>query len=369
MRILHTEASTGWGGQEIRILQESLSFTKLGYRILIACQKGSQLAEQAIKSGLPVFIIQMRFAYDPVAIAKLLRLIRGERVDVVHTHSSRDSWIAGIAGRIAKIPVVRSRHLSTPVNQSWCSTFVYRYLSDIIITSGTHIKDALVTKNKLDPAKTVSIPAGVDIERFDINISGEKIRNEFRLKNALPIVGVVAILRSWKGHSYLLEAIPRVVSIYPDARFLIIGNGPQWDNLHKKIRELGIENHVIMTGFRDDIPEIMAALDIFVLPSTASEATSQVIPQALAMGKPAIATNVGGLPEIIEDGVTGLLILPKDHEAISNAIIWMVKHREKAHEMAMNGRDKILKRYTFQRMIERTSEVYNYVLKNKKKSN
>ncbi|MEE8329090.1 MAG: glycosyltransferase family 4 protein, partial [Thermodesulfovibrionia bacterium] len=238
-KILHTEASLGWGGQEIRIVQESIELTKRGYHILIACQKGSQIAKQAAVAGLTVFTVPMRFTCDPVAIIKFLRIIKTEKVDIIHTHSSKDSWIVGIAGRLSKIPVVRSRHLSTPVGKSWHTTFVYRYLAVIIITSGTHIKEALVTRNKLNPEKIVSIPAGVDIERFDMkNINGIKILDEFGLNDAFPIVGIVAILRSWKGHRYMLEAVPKVVSFFPEARFLIVGNGPAYERIQQKIRDL-----------------------------------------------------------------------------------------------------------------------------------
>ena len=362
LTILHTEASKGWGGQEIRIFQESVRFTELGYRVLIACQEGSKIAENVRPAGLPVFIVRMEYPVAPLAVGKFLKIIKAETVDIIHTHSSKDSWLAGIAGRISRTPVVRSRHLTTPVKQSYLATFVYRHLCDIIITSGTYIKDALVTRNKLAPEKIVSIPAGVDTERFDINIKGDKISAEFGLNDSYPVVGSVAILRHWKGHRYLLDAVPNIISVFPSAKFLIVGDGPQWNNLHRQIRDLGIEQHVIMPGFRDDIPEIIAALDIFILPSTASEATSQVIPQALAMCKPVIATNAGGLPEIIEDGVTGLLIPLKDPSAIANAIVRMAKDKGEAEQMAVRGRAKILKDYTFQKMIERTAEVYRYVL-------
>jgi len=361
LTILHTEASKGWGGQEIRIFQESLSFTELGYKVLIACQEGSTLAERAKRAGLPVYIIRMEYPTALLTISKLLRIIKKEKVSIIHTHSSKDSWLAGIAGRIARVPVVRSRHLTTPVGQGYLSTFVYRHLSDIIITSGTHIKEVLMGRNKINPEKIVSIPAGVDVKRFDINIKGEKIRTEFGLNDSYPIVGTVAILRHWKGHRYLLDAVPKVIAILPEAKFFIVGDGPQWNNLHQQTHTLGIEKYVIMPGFRDDIPEIIAALDIFILPSIASEATSQVIPQALAMGKPVIATDAGGLSEIIEDNVTGLLIPPKDPDAIANAIVRIARDKERAKETAMRGREKILKDYTFQRMIERTAEVYDYV--------
>ncbi|MCK5506645.1 MAG: glycosyltransferase family 4 protein, partial [Thermodesulfovibrionia bacterium] len=340
-----------------------IRFVELGYRILIACREGSQISKKAAGAGIPIFIVKMRFACDPLAIIKFYRIIKSEKVNIIHTHSSRDSWTAGIAGRISGIPIIRSRHLSTPVGRSWWTTFVYRYLADIIISSGIHIKNALVTRNRLDPGKIVSIAAGVDTERFEINkINGNKILDEFRLKHAFPIIGIVSVLRSWKGHRYLLEAVPEVVSVYPDARFLVVGDGPGYNTIRRRISDLGIEKNVIMTGFRNDVPEIMAVFDIFILPSFASEATSQVIPQVLAMGKPVIATNVGGLPEIVEDGITGLLIPPKDHDAISNAIIWMAKHRKEANEMAMKGREKILKSYTHKAMIDHTAEVYNNVL-------
>ncbi len=367
LTILHTEASKGWGGQEIRVIQEATRFAELGYRVLIACHEGSGISEKARAAGLPVHIVPMRITCDPTAIVKFLKLLKTEKVDIIHTHSSKDSWIAGIAGRISGTPIVRSRHLTTPVKKKWLTAFVYRSLCDVIITSGMCIKNALVADNKIDPGKIVSIPAGVDTDKFNTSIKGEKIRAEFAIENAYPVVGVVAILRHWKGHRFLLKAVPEVVSKYPDAKFIIAGNGPQWNNLQKQIRDLGIENNVIMAGFRKDAPEIMAALDIFILPSVASEATSQVIPQALAIGKPVIASNAGGLPEIVEDGVTGLLVEPKDHNGIAKAIIRMAGNREETEKMALKGREKILKDYTFQGMIENTAGIYEQLLKKTEK--
>jgi glycosyltransferase involved in cell wall biosynthesis len=360
--ILHTEASLGWGGQEIRVIQESVEFAKRGYRVLVACPKEARIAAKAAEAGLQVLNLPMRSPFDPTAVSAFVRIINREKIDIVHTHSSKDSWLAGAAGRIARVPVVRSRHLSTPVGRSWFTTFVYRSLSDVIITSGSLIKETLVTRNKLDPAKIVSIPAGVDIAKYDPKIKGAKVRAELGLDCAYPVVGCVAILRSWKGHRYLLEAVPAVVKKYPKARFLIVGNGPKWEELLNMVRTLNIEENVIMTGFRKDVPEVIAAMDIFVLPSVASEATSQVIPQALSMDKPVIATNAGGLPEIIENKVTGLLVPPKDPGALADAILWMAEHKEEARGMAKRGREKILGGFTLKNMIDSTEDVYRKFL-------
>ncbi|MBI4697821.1 MAG: glycosyltransferase family 4 protein [Nitrospirae bacterium] len=369
LTILHTEASKGWGGQEIRVFHESLRLTALGYKVVIACQYGSKLSENARKAGLAVSIVRMEYPIALFAVMKFLKIVRDEKVDIVHTHSSKDSWLAGITGRIAGIPVVRSRHLSTPVGQNRLTSFVYSHLADIIITSGMHIRNALITRNRIEPEKIVSIPAGVDTDIFNANIKGDKIRAEFHLENSYPIVGSVAILRHWKGHRFFLEAVPQVLAFLPEAKFIIAGDGPQFDNLKQQVAGLGIEKNVIMTGFRNDVPEIMAALDMFILPSIASEATSQVIPQALAIGKPVIATDAGGLSEIIEDNVTGLLIPPKNPDAIAGAILKMAKHKEQAMEMAARGREKILKGYTFDHMINSTIAVYNRVMEKKSEKN
>lgn len=363
--ILHTEASLGWGGQEIRIIQESVEFKKRGYRVIVACPKEARIAAKAAEAGLQVLNVRMPGPLDPRAVSAFVRIIKSEKVDIVHTHSSKDSWLAGAAGRIARVPVVRSRHLSTPVGRNWFTTFVYRSLSDVIITSGSRIKETLVTRNRLDPAKIVSVPAGVDIAKYDPKISGAKVRAELGIDGAYPVVGCVAILRSWKGHRYLLEAVPAVVARYPDARFLIVGDGPKFEELKDLVLTLDIEKNVIMTGFRKDVPEVIAAMDVFVLPSVASEATSQVIPQALSMYKPVIATDAGGLPEIIENNVTGLLVPAKDAGAISDAILWMAAHKKEARSMAERGREKILGGFTLERMIDSTENVYKRFLKDR----
>ena len=360
--ILHTEASTGWGGQEIRIILESLEFAGRGYRMLIACPAEARISAKAAEAGLRVINLPMRGPFDPRAIKKFLSIIKSEKVDIIHTHSSKDSWLAGMAGRLAKTPVVRSRHLSTPVGKSWFTSFVYRSLPDRIITSGEAIKRMLVERNGIDPAKIVSVPAGVDTEKYNPQVSAAKVIKELGLAGAYPVVGCVAMLRSWKGQKDLFDAVPRIIKSYPEARFVIAGDGPKREEFLGQIRALGIERSVIMTGLRKDVEEIIAALDIFVLLSTASEATSQVIPQALSIGKAVVATDVGGLPEIIEDNVTGLLIPKGDPAAIADAIIKLADDKELAGRLARTGREKVLKDFTLKGMIDKTEGVYNRLL-------
>jgi len=149
----------------------------------------------------------------------------------------------------------------------------------------------------------------------------------------------------------------------PAARFVIVGDGVGFDDVHRRVHALGLANHVVMTGFRRDVPEVMAALDLLVLPSTRSEATSQVIPQALAVRTPVVATAVGGIPEIVKDGVTGRLVPPGEPDALARAILEMISDTERAHIMAQAGQALVRERFTVDAMMAATTRVYASLLR------
>jgi glycosyltransferase involved in cell wall biosynthesis len=302
----------------------------------------------------------MRGAWDVGAVLALRRLVRGRGVALVHTHSSVDSWLGALAARSVGRPVVRSRHVTIPV--LWRRALVYR-LADRIITTGEAIARVVATAG-VDPARIVSVPAGVDTGKFHPGVSGHAVRRELGL--APPpegkVVGLVANVRGSKGHRYFLEAARDVLRAVPGTRFLVVGDGVGFDDVRRTVHELGLEADVLMTGFRRDIPEVMAALDVLVLPSTRSEATSQVIPQALAVGTPVTATAVGGIPEMIRDGVNGRLVPPADSAALAAAIVDMLTERERARAMAKVGQVEVLARYTVDAMMARTTEVYAELL-------
>src|SRR5919108_4369364 len=181
LAILHTEASRGWGGQEIRILSEATAFAKRCFRLLVACQPSSRLALEAQRYGLRVRPIAMRRAFDAMACWRLRRLMRTETVDLVHTHSSIDGWLAGFAAKSLRLPVVRSRHVSIPVKRR--RNFVYNALCDRIISSGEAIREVLITGG-VDPEKIVAIPAGVDTAQFHPAVSGAAVRRGIGINRA-----------------------------------------------------------------------------------------------------------------------------------------------------------------------------------------
>jgi len=231
-----------------------------------------------------------------------------------------------------------------------------------IISCGEEIRKVMIKDNGLAPEKIVSIPTGVDLRRFDFAIKGSKVRNEWGISPETPLVGIVAIIRSEKGHPYFVEAARRILKAKPETKFLIVGNEPKGDTITRRIKALGLEKEIIMAGLRDDIPEVLAALDIFVLPSLGVEGISQAIAQALAMKKPVVSTRVGGTPEVIIHNQTGLLVPPANAEALSQAILELLDDREKAKRLGENGRRLIEEKISLEIMLNKIEALYRDLL-------
>jgi glycosyltransferase involved in cell wall biosynthesis len=357
LTILHTEASPGWGGQEIRILAEASAFAKRGFRVLIACQPGSQLGIEAQHRGLSIRPLAMPRAFDLWACWRLRRLMRREGVDLVHTHSSIDAWLAGFAAKSLHLPVVRSRHVSIVVKRR--RNFVYNALCDRIISSGEAIRQVLITAG-VDPDKIVPIPAGVDVTQFHPAVLPAAVRQEFGI-NA-PVIGTVAMFRHSKGHHVLLQAVPEILRSEPRAVFLWVGDGVGRSSLQQDITTAGLQESVHLTGFREDVAGCLAAMDIVVLPSIKSDGVPQVVLQALAMHKPVVASAVGGIPEVIYHQRTGVLVPPNDPQALAEAVVQVLHNPQSAADWARAGGQLIDAHYALEHMIDRTAAVYTAVL-------
>ena len=355
--VLHTEASVGFGGQEIRIVAEARWLLDHGWRTLLAGQPGSPVLHEADRQRVPTIAVPMRRALDPRALLALRRVIVGRGVALIHTHSSIDSWLGGLAARSCRRPVVRSRHVTIAIPRR--RSLVY-FLADRIIGSG-EAAARVVAAAGVPGSRIVPIPPGVDTGRFHPGVSGAGVRGELGLQGA-PLVGLVANIRGSKGHAVFLEAARGVLAREPAARFLIVGDGIGFDDVRRRVAALGLDAVVRMTGFRRDIPEVMAALDVLVLPSIRSEAASQVIPQALAVGTPVVATDVGGSGEIVRDGDTGRLVPPGDPLALASAILDCLGDPAGARAMARRGQAVVRARHSLDAAMARTLAVYEELL-------
>lgn len=353
LTILHTESSNGWGGQEIRILQESLGMIRRGYRVMIAAPEESNIFKKAKASGITVFPCDFH-KWNPLSSFRLSSVIKRQGVHILNTHSSSDSWVATVTARLfsPRIRIIRTRHLSTPIGKSPFNRLIYDILPDAIITTGEEIRQKMINNNGFNASKIFSIPTGIDIEHF----SPSRVRPAFQSEGFT--VGMIGVLRSWKGHGYFIEAIPEIVKSIPEAVFYIVGDGPQYENIERSIDLLSLKDKVFMLGHREDIPEILASLDVVVHPSYANEGVPQSVLQALAMERPVIAADTGAIKEVIIDCRTGFLIPPRDPHKIAEKVITLYKDPELGEVFGKEGRQLVERSYSFEGMLDKAEDLY-----------
>jgi glycosyltransferase involved in cell wall biosynthesis len=353
--LLHTESSLGWGGQEQRTLRELLGISRNSFRPFLACRPQSRIGKEARAQGIEVTPVQMRGNFDPWAVLKLMSLYQKKRVDIVHTHSTADSWIASTAAKLSsrRPKVVRTRHLSCAFN----NRLIYNFMADRVITVGKSTRQYMIREKKIREEKVLTIPTGVDLDRFDPAGVQKNLREELGLSPQIPIFGTVAVFRRLKGHQYLLEATRIILRSCPEARVLLVGDGPQKKNLLRVIEANGLRSAVIMPGFREDVAQVLKTLDVFVFPSI-EEALGTAILEAMAMERPIVATRVGGIPEIVREGENGFLVDPEDAEALAARIIFLLQHKEMGEEMGKRGRQFVETYHDNRSMVSRLEELY-----------
>ena len=357
--VLHTESSRGLGGQEVRTLTEARWIAERGWRVLLAGQPGAAFTERARQLGIDVVEVPMRGAWDLSAVARLARLVRNEGVGLVHTHSSVDGWVGGLAARIARVPVVRTRHVSIRIRRRLNP--VYRWLADRVITSGEAIR-SIVVASGVPAARVVAVPAGVDLAEMDhAGKAPDALSRSLGL--ARPVIGSVAMFRGSKGHAHLLDAFAMVRERWPTARLLLVGDGIRRRWVEGLARERGLGNAVVFTGFRSDVPDLLRIMDCFVLASTRTEGVPQSLLQAFAARVPAVASSVGGIPEVVTDKETGILVAPEDAAALARGIEAVLDDPAGAAERAAAARRLVEERFSHATSVGRLLAIYESLLR------
>ncbi len=333
LRILHTESSCGWGGQEIRILTEMQGMIGRGYELHLLCPAESTIYGVAKKKNLPVTALPIA-RKNLRGLLALRKWLRQNRVDVIITHSSTDSWLAGVACKTMIHPprIIRLRHVSAAVPKNFPTRWLYNKSCRHIVTTGDCIRNQLIEENGFASERITSIPTGLDLQKFN---PGNKIsaREQLGLPSSKHIIGIIATLRSWKGHCHLIEAFSQLIKQHDNLHLLIVGEGPVRKPLEEMVEQLNLKKEVTFAGNQEDTVPWFQSIDIFVLPSYANEGVPQALMQAMACGLPVIGGAVGGLPETIEEGKTGLLFPPKDVPALTTAIEKLLENQDLASQM------------------------------------
>lgn len=356
MKIVHTEASLGWGGQEIRILEESRGMMARGHELLLLCPPEARIHQEAQRCGIPV---------QPLPIGKkrlagvlaMHRWLNEHPVDLINTHSSTDSWLVALACSLrANAPaVVRTRHISAAVSSNPATRWLYTRGCQHVVTTGEALRRELIDGNGFPAAHITSVPTGIDPQRF---APGDRQAACVRLglDPACLHVGIVATLRSWKGHLYLLEAFARLE--LPMCRLLIVGEGPMRPNIEARIAELGLTDRVSLVGQQDQPEHWMQAIDVFCLPSYANEGVPQAILQAMLSGLPIISTPVGAITEAITHGETGLIVPARDADALYQALQDLLGAPERRRLLGTRARQEAAARFSLASMLDRMESIF-----------
>ena len=354
MRIVHTEASLGWGGQELRILAESKGLAQRGHDITLLCPLEARIYSEAPNWGLRTVALPIATKRVDGLLA-LRRWLRANACDVVSTHSSTDSWLTALATRL---PIVRTRHISAPVPRNFLTRWLYGRATRIV-TTGEALKRELVERTGVPAERIESVPTGADPQRYE---PGEK--RAARTRVGLPLdsllIGIVATLRSWKGHRYLVEALPA------GAMLVIVGDGPQREALEAQVRAAGLQERVRFAGNQRDVVPWLQALDVFALPSYANEGVPQALLQAMLVELPCVTTSVGGIGELAIEGSTALVVPPEDVPALRAALERLMQDAALRERLGAQARRHCAESFSYQRMLDRMEAIYSAAAQEKR---
>jgi L-malate glycosyltransferase len=357
---LHIDTARTWRGGQNQVLVTVLGLRALGHRTMLVAHPGGELRQRA-REGLDLIPLAPKTEMDLGAAWRLSRLIKKLRPDVVHAHDPHGVAMAGLAlsmsTQLAKPPLIASRRVDFHLRSGAMSRWKYRQV-DCFICASEAIRQMLVGDG-VPEARTITVHEGIDLERVDA-APPAKLHEELFLPHQAPIVGNVAALVPHKGQRHLIEAASLVVRQVPDARFVIAGEGELRQALERQIREHHLEKHVLLAGFRPDVLSLHKAFDIFVM-SSITEGLGTSLLDAMAAGRPIVATATGGIPEVVVDGVTGTLVQPREHAAMAAAIVTLLKDRELRQRMGQAGLQRVREKFSADRMVKNTLRVYQRV--------
>lgn len=356
---LHIDTARTWRGGQNQVLLTVLGLRALGHRSMLIAHAAGELRQRA-KEGLELIPLAPKTEMDLNAAWRLSRLIKQLQPDVLHAHDPHGVAMAALAlsmgTQSAKPPLVAARRVDFHMKNNALSRWKYRQV-DCFVCASEAIR-RMVIADGVPPARAVTVYEGIDLGHVDAAPPAD-LHAELWLPHQAPIVGNVAALVPHKGQRHLIEAAAIVVRKVPDARFVIAGEGELRPALERQIKDHRLEKHVFLTGFRPDILSVHKAFDIFVM-SSVTEGLGTSLLDAMACAKPIVATTAGGMPEVVVDG-TGLLVPPRDHEAMADAIVRLLRDDSARQEMAAAGLARVRTRFSAERMVQDTLEVYRRV--------
>lgn len=372
IKILHVSASSV-GGIGRLVLDIAKFLNKDRFEVSVAFGSEYPLDKEFLKNNIRIYRVGISRRMSPLANAKaiyqLYHILKKKKFDIVHTHTSTGGLVGRVASKLSNTPVTIYQAAGYPLHKPQFSLSkralflflerILNYFTDHYVAVSENLKQQTIEKGIARPEKISVIYHGVDLKSFDYVPckDKDKLKRELELKHDVSVIGTMGRLDTQKGISFLLMAASIILKLFPETIFLVVGDGPLKPQLEKLSQDLNISNKVLFTGWIDDVPNILSVMDIFCLPSL-WEAFGIVLVEAMAMRLPIVAANVEGIPEVMKDGETGILVPPKKPEALAAAIMKLLKDKTLARQMGEAGRKRVEELFLMNTIIGEYEKLY-----------
>jgi len=348
LRVLFLDTITKWGGGQKWCVDAGAALRKRGHRVVVACERGSPLELRSREAGVETWPARFLPLGWLLSVPRLARFLRREKIEVIIGNVGRDLWIGALACGISGARLLQRRGIARPVKAGPLTRWLYTRAVEKIIVNSLAIRDSMRSgADFLDDSRFVHIPNGVDTGALRPG-NRDGLRAELGVGAEAPLAGCVGRLAAMKGHEFLLRAWPLVRARLPSAMLIIVGEGEQKEALEKLSLELCLGGSVRFLGFRSDVAAILDAVDLLVLPSVRDEGCNNSLLEAMACGRAAVVTRCGGLPDMVVEGETGLVVPPRDRDSLADAVARLLERPEERARMGGAARRVVEERYSLE---------------------
>ncbi|AKD03126.1 glycosyltransferase [Pontibacter korlensis] len=361
MRILHLVSERTWRGGEQQVAYLIEELQQQGVGNYVVCRKGSEFHNYCQQRNIPHAALPFANEFDVVTALNVKSYCKRNKINLMHVHSGHAHAISVLSHALGNtLPIILSRRVDFPVKNNLLSRLKYNYKGiKRVICVSDKIKE-VVSQSLERPELCVTVHSGIDLSRFANSTKTGKLHREFNFPPSTPLIGNISAIAPHKDYYTFVDTAELLLKQHPQAKFFIIGDGPLRQEIEAYVQQKNMQQHIIFTGFRKDVPEIMPELDVMLVTSE-TEGLGTTILDAFACKVPVVATRAGGIPEIVRDGETGFLA-PVKSPAILAEKVHQVLTNESLRDSAVQGATRLLQEFSKKNTARRTLAVYKEVL-------
>ena len=363
----------GWGGAERLMIPILANMDRRLFSVRVGVfqvRNGNPIADDLRALGIPVDLIPVPYMRDLTAVSRIVAYLKDVNADLIHAQLELGDILGGLAALRMRLPIVSTLHTMPSQDMSLKSRmhqeveyFCLRHFFNMVISVSDEARQFHKDIGKLPDRKTCTIYNGIDLSHFPASPQSDReaVLREFNIPAAATVLITVAVLRELKGIQYMIRALPEILSVHPDLYYLIAGSGDFQSALMEEAVRVGVSERVVFAGARKDVPALMSASDIFILP-TLTEALPTVLAEAMAASLPILASRVGGVPEMVEDGINGKMVAPADPQQLANVCTDMLRDPDALVKMGLAGRQIVEEKFNVRVQVDKLQALYQSLI-------